>query len=511
MRTRLIAAALVLLFAGCGGSKGSGDEPASIVPRSAYLYFEANLDPSGDQERAARSVVGALPGVGEPARRLQEQFDAYARERYGRNAANFKRDIRPWLGKRLAGFALLPPHGRDQRRPPSGLVAASRDAKKAAHWLFVVSRGEDERERSYKGVRYLSTGGTEPKASAIVDGFVVVADEAAFKAVVDRGRGGALSERPAFARAAARAKDDRLGLIWYDTHRLLDRLATRAGRGYLRRALPAIRRLVPAEPLVLVARAKNKALVLDGDVPAGKGGVLTSLFDEGGALMDQLPRDSLAVVGQPNFGDYMRKLLALSNAANGGYAGLRRRLRRQGLDIERDLLGWMTDAALFLRKDREGSLGGALVIQSGDPQPVYDGTYRLGRYLLRTGANVRDARLPGSDLAFALRDPGLGKPLYVAEAGKRMVIGYGADSARAALTVGGLGGDPRYEAAREHLGLDWAPAAYVDIQRLLPIVRRGGTSATGVAGRFLESLRYLIVGGRHDGRRLRSHTELVVR
>jgi hypothetical protein len=354
-------------------------------------------------------------------------------------------------------------------------------------------------------------GGRERAAYAIVNGFAVAADERAFKAIVDKGRNAPLADRPRFVTAVAQANDERLGLLWYDTRRLIDTLAARTGRGYLRRALPAIRRLIPAEPLVLTARARKKTLVLDGEVPAGKGGVLTSLFDEGGALMDQLPRDALAVVGQPNFGDYLRKLLAVSYAGDGGYAALRRQLRRQGLDIERDLLGWMTDAVLFLRKDRDGSLGGALVIQSGDPSPVYDRTYRLGRFLFKSGADVRAVRLPGSDLAFALRDPGLRKPLYVAEAGKRMVIGYGADSAKAALTIGGLGGEPRYEAARAHLGLDWAPAAYVDVPRLLPVLRRGGASAFGRAGDFLEPLRYLIVGGRRDGKRLRSHTELVVR
>ena len=76
MRTRFVALAIALVVtgAGCGGASGSGDEPSSIVPASAYLYAEANLDPSGDQEDAARSVVSALPGVGAPARRLQEQF-----------------------------------------------------------------------------------------------------------------------------------------------------------------------------------------------------------------------------------------------------------------------------------------------------------------------------------------------------------------------------------------------------------------------------------------------------
>lgn len=495
----------VLALAGCGSDEHAGDgAPAAIVPRGAYIYVEANLDPQGDQQDAVRSVLSALPGVGEPQTRLQELFNSYAQRRYGLNAANFERDIKPWLGDRMASFALFPARGSDVDRSPGGLIAAVRDEKKAKHWLFEVSRQPSEHERAYKGIRYLFDA-HDRMAAAFVRGFVVEADEAALKAVVDTPARGALAKSRRFAAAAARRADERLGLVWYDTHALLTTIATRAGRGYLGRALPAIRRLIPDDPIVLTVRAKKNAVVLDGAVPANKGGALTSLFDEGGALMDQLPRDALAVLGQPNFGAYLRKLLALSNAQDGGYAGLRSHLRRSGLDPERDLVGWMTDAAVFLRRDRDGSLGGALVVQSGEANRVYDGVLRLGRWLYKSGADVRDTSIPGSGLAFTLRDSSLSKPIVVAEGGKRMVVGYGRDSAAAALSVGGLGDQPRYEAARERLGLDWGPAAWVDVPRLLRVVE------PGTAKPLLEALRYVIVGGRRDGNRLRSHTELVVR
>src|SRR3954468_996100 len=142
-------------IAGCGGSAGSADDPGTIVPRSAYLYAEANLDPAGKQEEAVRTRLASLPGVGNPSRRLQEQFNAYAQRRYGRHAASFERDIKPWLGERMAAFSLLPSRGQDVSRAPSGLIASTRDAKKARHWLFDVSRRPAERERIYKGVRYL--------------------------------------------------------------------------------------------------------------------------------------------------------------------------------------------------------------------------------------------------------------------------------------------------------------------------------------------------------------------
>src|SRR4051794_11572415 len=182
------AAALLLVLAGCGGGEddGGAKAPANIVPGSAYLYVEANLDPDGKQQNAVRTVLASLPGVGDPSHRLQEQFDAYAKRRYGVRAAEFDRDIKPWLGARMAGFSLLPPHGTDPDRAPSGLIAATRDADKARHWLFVVSRRKDERERTYKGVRYLADSRRRPTASAVVENFVVVADPAAFRAVVDR-------------------------------------------------------------------------------------------------------------------------------------------------------------------------------------------------------------------------------------------------------------------------------------------------------------------------------------
>src|SRR4051794_38548164 len=126
MRWMVVAAVACLCaaaaaVAGCNGATGSGDEPSAILPGTTYLYVEANLDLSGEQEDAVRTVLAALPGVGEPSRRLQEQFDAYAERRYGRRAARFDRDIEPWLGARIAAFSLLPPRGRDVSRAPSGL------------------------------------------------------------------------------------------------------------------------------------------------------------------------------------------------------------------------------------------------------------------------------------------------------------------------------------------------------------------------------------------------------
>src|SRR3954451_4338909 len=156
MSRRLLALtiAAVAALAGCGGSEGSADEPGTIVPRTAYLYMEANLDPAGKQEDGVRTLLASLPGVGNPSRRLQEQFNAYPQRRYGRHAASFERDIKPWLGERMAAFLLLPRRGQDSSRAPSGLIASTRDAKKARHCYFWM-------------------GGKERLAYAIVDGFVV--------------------------------------------------------------------------------------------------------------------------------------------------------------------------------------------------------------------------------------------------------------------------------------------------------------------------------------------------
>src|SRR3954454_18158527 len=91
----LAALAAAVTIAGCGEQSGTAYDPGTIVPGSAYFYAEANLNPDGDQEDAVRTVLASLPGVGDPSRRLQEQFNAYAARRYGRRAARFERDIEP--------------------------------------------------------------------------------------------------------------------------------------------------------------------------------------------------------------------------------------------------------------------------------------------------------------------------------------------------------------------------------------------------------------------------------
>src|SRR4051794_16305035 len=125
---RRVVTVLAVAFVGCGGSsRDQTPSPATVVPGSAYIYMEANLDPQGDQEKAVRSVLGTLPGVGAPEQRLQELFNAYAQRRYGRHAANFERDIKPWLGDRIGSFAQFPAKGADVERSLGGLIASVRD------------------------------------------------------------------------------------------------------------------------------------------------------------------------------------------------------------------------------------------------------------------------------------------------------------------------------------------------------------------------------------------------
>jgi hypothetical protein len=510
MRAKRLAAAVVAatVAAGCGGERGSGERTASVVPAAAYFYAEADLDPDGEQEKAVRSVLAALPGVGDPSQRLREQFDHFAQRRYGRRAARFDRDIEPWLGGRIAVFTAVPAKGADVDDPPTGLVVASKDEDAAKKWVFEVSRLPSERSRTYSGVRYLYTRAQGGTASGVVDGFVVTADEAAFRAAVRAAKHGGLDEQPRFARAVRKTRDDRLGVVWYDAHRLFDTLARRAGGRYLARALPALRRLVPDDPLLLTIGTGRKALTVDGAVPANKGGFLTSLFDEGTSLIDQLPKDSLAVIGQPEFGAYLEKLMALADAGAGGPGSLERELRRDGVDLDRDLLGWMGDAAIFVRRGGDRKLGGALVIQTGEVQRAYDGISRVEKALVRARVPGFEAKLPGADIAFAIRLPGLREPIYVVQGGKRVVVSYGAASARAALTMGGLGGSPRWARMRAQLGIDWAPAGYLDVAGLLRSAPRGWA---GEARPYLEAVRYVVIGGREDGARLRSLAKVVFR
>jgi hypothetical protein len=211
--------------AGCGGTTGSRDQTAAVVPRTAATYVQLELAPSTRERIAVRSLLSTLPGAGPPLDRLTEAIDGYLARHYGPHGPHFTRNFTPWLGDRLALFSLAH-HGASG---PSGLVLATNDPARARSWLHGRSVARTTSGRSYDGVpyRYSRATGT---AIGLVSGLVVIGSRAAFTAAVRAARTGGLATDADFLRRTGQVGGERIGFVWRRGPSASGLLAIRAER-----------------------------------------------------------------------------------------------------------------------------------------------------------------------------------------------------------------------------------------------------------------------------------------
>src|SRR5687768_9680466 len=93
---------LALLVAGCGGSSASGgDDPASAVPAGAAFYLEASVRPEGDLRDDALAAAGKVLRTQDPQAKIDELVaKAFAESEDPK--VDYKKDIAPWLGEKVA-------------------------------------------------------------------------------------------------------------------------------------------------------------------------------------------------------------------------------------------------------------------------------------------------------------------------------------------------------------------------------------------------------------------------
>ena len=125
----------------------------------------------------------------------------------------------------------------------------------------------------------------------------------------------------------------------------------------------------------------------------------------------------------------------------GGRAILEQALRqRTGLDLRRDVVGWMGDYGIFVRGRNSRSLGGALVVETKDPAATRRAIAGLRRIL--GGQTTRSARIGrlgirGADAGFTLTDRDLPAPINVFLEADRFVVAYGDEAANLAVNPRG--------------------------------------------------------------------------
>ena len=162
-----------------------------------------------------------------------------------------------------------------------------------------------------------------------------------------------------------------------------------------------------------------------------------------------VPAGSWLSVGVGDVGGSFTKAIGAlgDSGATGGLdpATLLQGLQSQlGIDVQKDLLSWMGDAALFVRGTSMDDLGGALVVKSKDPAASRKAIGTLRKLL--GSLNVKTAALSGAGSSGAegfsvdIGGPAAGG-IQVAAKDDKFVVAYGKDALADALSPSSQLGD----------------------------------------------------------------------
>jgi len=434
LRTGLIVGAVVLALSVAGAAYGvehylggGGAQPADVLPASAVAVVTIDLDPSLGQKKAIYDLSRKFPSAKAKTKSAESVKNDLLTSVFQDDpqGVRYDRDIKPWLGKRVAVAAV--PDGTGL----SPVVALQyTDRSKAAASL---TRLIDRDRAAPNAFHYAFSGDYALLARTQAD-----ADRYA-------GQKDHLAGNASFSKAVAALDGDQIAIAWADVKGLYaavpkDRLA----------ATPFFSRAAahPSGSFVVGLHADSSYLEVQGKAV----GVVDSLVDggstrmgnhQGGNLLAPFPRDSAVAVEDTGLGETVTRLY--SSLVKQVPPELTQGLEQMGLALPGDLkvlLG--NDTAGFVAAGPNRSTPSVAVhVRTDDPK-------RAVSILDRIGAK---ARADGSSVPFVVRAQGDG-----------YLIGSGKDSLDAAGS-GDLGRSGSFRTAvpdAQSAGF----ALYVDINRV---------------------------------------------
>ena len=503
----LLLAALsiaALIAVGCGKDEAASSA-SSLAPATSLIYGEVTLKPEGDQKEAVDTIVSKFPGGGSAGDRLHVLIDKALKESSG-PPLSYKDDIEPWLGEDAAFFV----SGANMAQGAALIAAHDEDAAREA---LEKSAEGTVTKKTYKDVEYLLDEGEGAEAGAVFDGYLVLGTEAGVKAAIDTSKGDSpLADSDEYTGAIDDVTDDRLGLLYVNSPQLLkDNTAAAAG-------VPETFKRVFEEPTVITIDADTDGVAFEGSLPEGTADAVPFL-GQGSDLIEELPADSWLAMAQPDFD----RILDFFVESIAGFAGGRDVVEQQfkaatGLDLQRDVLDWMGDFAVFVRGSGESNVNGALIIETSDEAASGRLIERL-RKLAETqadnpGDRVVPLSVPGGGDGFTLVTRSIPRPLSLFQRGGRVVLAFGDEAAADAVEASEpLGDAAGYREAAESLG-DYDVSFYVAVQPILELVEStaaGSDADWQKAKPYLEPLDALVGGTSGDGDGLKSAFKLIVK
>jgi Protein of unknown function (DUF3352) len=506
VRSAVVPLAMVAALSGCGSSSSGGD-PASVAPAGAIAYFSATVRPTGSLKTgvvdAAREITHLSDPFGDLLRVIEDSSSAQG------SGFSYARDIAPWLGSRLGVFADTT-GGGSLSHPAYALIIDATNSSKAMGFLKLNlsqdSNGQPVVSRSYRGTTYY-TFGSGGEAGGVVKGFAVYGSEAGLREVIDTANGGtALTGTSTYQSSGVAGAPGALADAYVNFGSLVPLIADLGGaEGSL--ITPSLEKLgLRSFGLTFSANAGSIALDLLTSVSKASG----TKTGAAATAVASLPADAWLGLGLGNLGaDVARALRELGGSGGQGIGSPLEGLSLSGLDsqlhglrIERDILPWLGDAAVFVSGSTVRTIGGALVVHSTNPAASKAAVPRILAALRGIrGLAVRKTSVAGADAALIVHLKSLRSPVFVLDGHGIFAVALGASAARQALApTGALGSSGEYRAASAELGGGLKPTFLLSIPKLAGLILPELPASTAAQVRpYLQAFTVLAVAGTHNG------------
>lgn len=434
----LVGSLLAIVGLGAGGAwawqqvGGGGAQPESVMPASTLAFVKVDLDPSGGQKldaiRFARKFPKARDRVSEDSD-LREVLVKALQEDGPLEEVDYARDVKPWLGKRLA-LGVVP--GKDASSKPVPVVAlAVTDvdaARKSLPGLASSLKGECQVLDDYALCTQHGTG--------------------QLAAVVGAVKQSSLAGQATFAKDMGDLGEDGIAAAWFDGTRLSKALEGFHAPGVAGLGLGSKGSPAASGHGAYALRFDGPHLELAGHV----NGLATKLTagSTGSTGLTDLPEGTLAAVGVAGAGEQLRAAWPQAEKSLKSLAG-----EQQYADIvaeAQDALGVTLPEDLFKALGSQLTLAfGGMGEGNADPQValVTDGD----RAVLQK-------------LADALGEQTTGAPLALKQSGRRTVLALSEGYADTLAAGSGLGDSSAFRAAVPDAARARV-AAYADVSGLL--------------------------------------------
>ena len=509
----LAAAASIAALGACGGGDEDDAGPAALVPADAPAYVELAVQPEGEAADDAEAALGRVTGSDDPGADLAALFERATDGPPG----GFEDQIEPWLGERLGVYPSSLAGDTE-----AVLVIETTDPEEAEE----AFADETEREEEYQGHTFRIEA--DGDVVTLIDDFLVFGPPAGLRQVVDVAEGGdALGDSDTYTDAVDDLPDDRLATLFALPRTFLEAIPDREidaqGRDIILEAMGE----AADEPFLGDLTASEEQVTLE--LSAGGGAVETTESD----LLGQVPSDSWVAVALADIGAAVQN--GTEQTENAGIPGLdaemlRRQVRSEtGIDLEREVIGALGDGAAFLQGTSADSLGGAVVVESTDPDASAELIGKVQDLIARevpeleieplasTGGDQGfRVTLPGGGVDVSVGEPGEpgsvgiapspSQPVTVIQRDERIVIGYGGEALNQALSADGvepLDQTDLFRRAREAAGeleID-AFAAIAPLRRVAESLGLGEDPGYSQVKPYLGALDFLSVAAGAEGDR----------